>query len=53
MAIIKRPLKNGMKYQVKLQGSDGLWISETFTTKREVEQKEEDLKRQKHGGALF
>jgi integrase len=52
MAIIKRPSKDGMKYQIKLQGSDGRWISETFTTRREAEQKEEELKRQKHGGTF-
>lgn len=52
MAIIKRSSKDGHKYQVKLQGSDGRWISETFARRRDAEIRDAELKRRKSGGAL-
>ncbi|MGK5088962.1 site-specific integrase [Bdellovibrionota bacterium FG-2] len=52
MAIIKRRTKHGWSYQVKVEGSDGKCISETFNTKREAERRNEELKRQKYGGSF-
>ncbi len=53
MAIIKRPSRDGTKYQVKLQGSDGSWISETFDTRLAAEIRDTELKRRKNGGTFI
>jgi integrase len=47
MAITK--LLSG-KYQVKVVGIDGQWITKAFTSKKDAEVYETDLKRQKHSG---
>lgn len=49
MAIIKRP--NG-SFQVKYRGSDGRWITRTFTTKREAEAFDLKVKQEKRNGGL-
>ncbi len=36
MAITKRRSKKGIRYQVKLRGDDGKWVSETFGTLKEA-----------------
>lgn len=50
MAIIKREGKKATKYQVRVEGSDGKWISETFDRKAEAEAHEAKLMHQKKSG---
>jgi integrase len=50
MAIYKRIRKSGIKYQVKIKGSDGRWITETFDRKAEAEAQEAKLMHQKKSG---
>lgn len=52
MAIIKRTGKRGIKYQVKVKGSDGMWISETFCRKADAEEYEAKLIYQKKSGLI-
>ena len=49
MAITKRPSGT---YQVKYRGTDGRWITKTFVTKRDAEDEELRLKREKRAGGL-
>lgn len=53
MAIEKRYGKRtGWHYQVKVKGSDGRWITETFRTRAEAEKKEAELRLQKLKGGF-
>ena len=52
MAIEKRKRKNGWSYQVKIVGSDGRWITETFSTKGDAERREAELRIQKSKGGF-
>lgn len=53
MAIIKRIRKSGIRYQVRIRGSDGLWISQTFERKAEAEQYEAKLIHQRRSGMVI
>lgn len=50
MAVIKR--SNGT-YQVKYRGSDGRWITKSFPTKRDAEDCDASLKKEKRGGEML
>lgn len=50
MAIVKRKSKSGIRYQAKVKGTDGSWITETFDSRVEAEQWEARLKLDKLGG---
>lgn len=52
MAIQKRTGTSGAHYQVKLRGSDGCWVSETFPTMGEARAREAELKHQLNSGHL-
>lgn len=53
MAITKRFRKrSGWTYQVKVKGSDGRWITETFNTRAEAEKKEAEVRLQKLNGGF-
>jgi integrase len=53
MAVVKRPSKDGNRYQVRIQGSDGRWITETFQTRRDAEIRDAELKRKKRSGSFI
>jgi integrase len=50
MAVIKRVGKKGIKYQVRVRGSDGMWITQTFLKKSEADAHEIKLLHQKKSG---
>jgi integrase len=50
MAVIKRAGKKGIKYQVRVRGSDGMWITETFLKKSDADAHESKLLHQKRSG---
>jgi integrase len=50
MAIITRKSKSGTKYQVKLRGQDGRWVTETFLTQRDAKEFEVQQKQNKFKG---
>ncbi|MGE4108052.1 MAG: tyrosine-type recombinase/integrase [Bacteriovoracia bacterium] len=53
MAIIKRYRKTkGQVYQVKVKGSDGRWITDTFETRAEAEKREAELVLEKRSGGF-
>lgn len=53
MAIEKRYGKRtGWHYQVKVKGSDGRWITETFSTRSDAERREAELRLQKLKGGF-
>jgi integrase len=53
MAISKRYRKRlGWTYQVKLKGSDGKWITETFTTRGDAERRETEIRLRKLKGGF-
>lgn len=53
MAITKRFRKRlGWTYQVKVKGSDGKWITETFQTRQESEKREIEVRLQKLNGGF-
>lgn len=52
MAIFKRNRKNGPSYQLKVRGSDGRWISETFERKSDAEKRETEIKLEKENGSI-
>ena len=53
MAICKRKTKGCFKYQVKLKGVDGLWISVTFDRLDDARRKEAELKSIKANGRML
>lgn len=52
MAIVRRTRKSGTKYQVKLKGTDGFWITETFDRLSDAEKWEAELKLKKLNGHI-
>jgi len=52
MAIIKREGKGKTKYQVRIKGTDGMWIGETFDRKADAEEYESKLIYQKKSGLV-
>ena len=53
MAITKRFRKrSGWTYQVKLKGSDGRWITETFQNRIDAEKREAEIRLQKLNGGF-
>ena len=52
MAIIKRYRRGGVKYQVKVKGSDGRWITDTFGTRAEAEKRQAELVVVKRSGGF-
>lgn len=50
MAIIKRTNKSGISYQLRIRGSDGYWLTETFKTKEEAKRREVELRHKQHTG---
>ena len=52
MAIIKRNGKKGSKYQVRVKGTDGMWITETFDRKADADKHEAELIVQKKSGLV-
>jgi len=50
MAIITRRRKSGTKFQVKVRGHDGNWISETYLNKRDAQGREIELKHKQNKG---
>ncbi|MGK5084390.1 site-specific integrase [Bdellovibrionota bacterium FG-1] len=52
MAINRRNGKNGPSYQVKVKGSDGSWVTETFERKGDAQKREAELRIQKTSGSV-
>lgn len=52
MAIIKRDGKRGATYQVRVKGSDGRWITESFIRKADAEKHEAGLRFQVKSGLI-
>jgi integrase len=50
MAIKKIDRKSGRRYQVKIRGSDGMWITKVFSARSEAEKYESKLKTRKFEG---
>ena len=49
MSIAKLP---SGKYQAKIQGGDGSWISRTFNTRKEADAYDREIKNQKWNGTV-
>ncbi|MGK5086347.1 site-specific integrase [Bdellovibrionota bacterium FG-2] len=52
MAINRREGKNGLSYQVKIKGSDGSWVTETFDRKADADKRKAELRIQKTSGSV-
>lgn len=52
MAIYQRNRKSGIRYQVKVKGSDGRWITATFSRRTDARAYEAKLTTQKHSGRI-
>jgi integrase len=53
LAIIKRKRKLGIKYQVKIRGSDGHWITDTYDNLREAKLREAEVNSSKLTGGVI
>src|SRR3989338_996660 len=50
MAIIKRIRKSGTRFQVKIRGNEGAWVTHTFTNKVDAKAFEIELRHQRSVG---